>query len=211
MPRRSAKVCDGASFDAPALAKEARLAGTLAIPFVKALTAEGRRGVARGGAVRALRRDQPGRHRHRRRALPEARRARGFRDFGRAPWAMRGRRSQGATRARPRLRVRCCSRRAPVPFGWKAAVWLSPLARSYPRFRSAAAEACVLQFGGPSGTLVGVSRQGERRRAGDWPQELGLRDRGALAQRPRRLRAARSRARDPRRRWRRKSRATSRC
>jgi 3-carboxy-cis,cis-muconate cycloisomerase len=40
-----------------------------------------------------------------------------------------------------------------VPFGWKAAVWLSMLTRSLVGVRSAAAGACVLQFGGPSGTL----------------------------------------------------------
>src|SRR5262249_11181415 len=34
------KVCGDASFDIPALAKQARIAGALAIPFVKALTAQ---------------------------------------------------------------------------------------------------------------------------------------------------------------------------
>jgi len=41
----------------------------------------------------------------------------------------------------------------PVPFGYKAAIWLSTLARSLPAFRSAVDGACVLQFGGPAGTL----------------------------------------------------------
>jgi len=47
----------------------------------------------------------------------------------------------------------------PVPFGYKAATWLSALARSLPAFRRAVDGACVLQFGGPAGTL---SSFGER-------------------------------------------------
>ncbi len=42
----------------------------------------------------------------------------------------------------------------PIPFGYKAAVWLSMLARSLPAFRRAVEGACVLQFGGPAGTLA---------------------------------------------------------
>src|SRR5688500_7803012 len=48
----------------------------------------------------------------------------------------------------------------PVTFGWKAAVWLSMLARSLPATRRAAAEACILQFGGPSGTLSSFGARG---------------------------------------------------
>jgi len=47
----------------------------------------------------------------------------------------------------------------PVPFGYKAAIWLSALARSLPAFRRAADGACVLQFGGPAGTLSSFGAQ----------------------------------------------------
>ena len=62
----------------------------------------------------------------------------------------------------------------PVPFGFKAAIWLSTLARSLPAFRRAVDGACVLQFGGPAGTL---STFGERAGAVEaaLARELGLR------------------------------------
>src|SRR5262249_28944715 len=41
----------------------------------------------------------------------------------------------------------------PVPFGYKAAIWLSTLARALPAFRRSLEGACVLQFGGSTGTL----------------------------------------------------------
>jgi 3-carboxy-cis,cis-muconate cycloisomerase len=41
----------------------------------------------------------------------------------------------------------------PLPFGYKAAIWLAPLARALPAFKRAVDGACVLQFGGPAGTL----------------------------------------------------------
>jgi 3-carboxy-cis,cis-muconate cycloisomerase len=47
-----------------------------------------------------------------------------------------------------------------VPFGWKAAVWLSMLARCLAAVRSAANDACRLQFGGPSGTLSSFGARG---------------------------------------------------
>ena len=62
---------------------------------------------------------------------------------------------------------------APVPFGWKAAMWLAPLARSYPHFRGAAREACVLQFGGAAGTLAAF-RDKASEVARRLAEELGL-------------------------------------
>jgi 3-carboxy-cis,cis-muconate cycloisomerase len=61
----------------------------------------------------------------------------------------------------------------PVPFGWKAAVWLSMLARSHASLRRAADDACRLQFGGPSGTLSAFGQQGAQVMAA-LAQELGL-------------------------------------
>ncbi|MGH8764731.1 MAG: lyase family protein, partial [Burkholderiales bacterium] len=49
----------------------------------------------------------------------------------------------------------------PTSFGWKAAVWLSALARSHVRFRAASAEAQVLQFGGAGGTLSAYGAKGD--------------------------------------------------
>jgi len=48
----------------------------------------------------------------------------------------------------------------PVTFGWKAAVWLSMLARSHACFAAAARAACVLQFGGAGGTLSAYGDKG---------------------------------------------------
>src|SRR5262249_46908341 len=61
----------------------------------------------------------------------------------------------------------------PVTFGWKAAVWLSMLARSHPRFAAAAREACVLQFGGAGGTLSAYGDKGSAV-ASALAAELGL-------------------------------------
>jgi 3-carboxy-cis,cis-muconate cycloisomerase len=61
----------------------------------------------------------------------------------------------------------------PVTFGWKAAVWLSMLSRSLAGTRGAAAQACILQFGGPSGTLSSFGQSGTAVLAA-LAQELGL-------------------------------------
>ena len=86
-----------------------------------------------------------------------------------------------------------------VTFGWKAAVWLSMLARSLAGTRSAAADACILQFGGPSGTLASV-RRARRRRDAALARPRAAGEPCSPAQRARPLRAARRRAGDPRRR-----------
>jgi 3-carboxy-cis,cis-muconate cycloisomerase len=61
----------------------------------------------------------------------------------------------------------------PVPFGYKAAVWLSTFVRSLPAFRRAVADACVLQFGGPAGTLSSFGAQAHAVEAA-LGRELGL-------------------------------------
>jgi 3-carboxy-cis,cis-muconate cycloisomerase len=61
----------------------------------------------------------------------------------------------------------------PVPFGWKAAVWLSGIARARAGFAAAAAEARRLQFGGAGGTLSSFGEHGEAI-AGALAAELGL-------------------------------------
>jgi 3-carboxy-cis,cis-muconate cycloisomerase len=61
----------------------------------------------------------------------------------------------------------------PVPFGWKAAMWLAPLARSYTQFCEAVEDACVLQFGGAAGTLSAFDGKGDQI-AQTLASELGL-------------------------------------
>lgn len=61
----------------------------------------------------------------------------------------------------------------PMPFGYKAAIWLSTLARALPAFRRAVDGACVLQFGGPAGTLSSFGEQAAAVEAA-LARELGL-------------------------------------
>ena len=153
-----ARVCDHAAFDTDKLAREARHAGALAIPFVKQLTAQvaavsadAARFVHYGATSQdvmdtgialclrqAVRRIE---------SLAVA--------LGDAAAVLARRHAATPTVARTLLQPA-----APVPFGWKAAMWLAPLARSLPRFRAAAGEACVLQLGGAAGTLSGFREKG---------------------------------------------------
>src|SRR5258706_4664490 len=152
-----ARVCETARFDAAALARAARRAGTLAIPFVKELTAQvaavapqAARHVHAGatsqdvidtGVVLCLRRAAQ-------RLVELALR------LGDAAAALARRHETTPTAARTLLQPAL-----PVPFGFKAAVWLSMLTRSLGAFRVAAGGACVLQFGGPAGTLSAYGAQ----------------------------------------------------
>lgn len=151
------RVCERAQFDAAALAHEGR-AGTLAIPFVKQLTAqvasvspEAARHVHAGatsqdvidtGAVLCL---KPACARVDELTLR----------LGNAAAELTRRHARTPTAARTLLQPAL-----PVTFGWKAAVWLSMLARSLAGTRNAAASACILQFGGPSGTLASFGERG---------------------------------------------------
>ena len=152
-----ARVCETARFDAAALARAARRDGTLAIPFVKELTAQvaamspqAARHVHAGatsqdvidtGVVLCLR---PAAQHIVELALR----------LGNAAAALARRHENTPTAARTLLQPAL-----PVPFGFKAAVWLSMLARSLGNFHRAAKGACVLQFGGPAGTLSAYGAQ----------------------------------------------------
>ena len=168
---RIAQVCQGAQFDAAALARQARTASTLAIPFVKALTSK----VAAASAEAA-------RHVHfgaTSQDVVDTATALCLKDAGArlcelvvavgdaaASLAQRyaGTPMLGRTLLQPAL---------PVPFGWKAAMWLAPLARAYPRVREAAGAACVLQLGGAAGTLSAFGNKGLAV-AHEMAAELGL-------------------------------------
>ena len=152
-----ARVCESARFDAAALAREGR-AGTLAIPFVKALTAQ----------VAAVSREAA-KHVHAGATSQDvidtstvlclkpacARIEELLIRLGDAAAQLAHRKTPTAARTllQPAL---------PVTFGWKAAMWLSPVSRSLVALRRAANEACVLQFGGPSGTLSSFGESGAK-------------------------------------------------
>jgi 3-carboxy-cis,cis-muconate cycloisomerase len=172
VPETAAKaIADAASkatFDAAALARESKQSGTLAVPFVKALTtqvgADGARYVHFGATSQdvvdtaiVL-------------CLGEAcqRVISLCRQLGDAAAALAKRHAKAPMVARTLLQPA-----VPVPFGWKAAVWLSTLARSHGAFRQAAAEARTLQFGGAGGTLSAYGAHGEAIAAA-LAKELGL-------------------------------------
>lgn len=152
-----ARVAAQARFDAAALAREGR-AGTLAIPFVKQLSAqvaaaspEAAKYVHAGAtsqdvidtaAVLCLR-------------VACGRIAELSVRLGNAAAAIARRHASTRIAARTLLQPAL-----PVSFGWKAAVWLSLVTRSLVGLRRAAKEACVLQFGGPSGTLSSLGGKG---------------------------------------------------
>ena len=151
------RVCESAHFDIAALAREGRT-GTLAIPFVKQLTVqvasvspEAARHVHAGAtsqdvidtaAVLCLK--------------PACVRVAELTvRLGNAAAELARRHAGTPTAARTLLQPAL-----PVTFGWKAAVWLSMLSRSLAGTRGAAAHACILQFGGPSGTLSSFGERG---------------------------------------------------
>jgi len=154
-----ADVSARAEFDAAALARAARTAGALTIPFVKRLTEqvaavspEAARYVHLGatsqdvidtGLVLCL--------------LPASARVLALsRRLGDAAAVLAKRHARTPMAARTLLQPA-----VPVTFGWKAAVWLSMIARSHARFAALAREACVLQFGGAGGTLSAYGDKGE--------------------------------------------------
>ena len=159
MARTIAEVAAGARFDPATLAPAARRASTLAIPFVKQLTEkvaavspEAARYVHFGatsqdvidtGVALCL--------------IPAAGRVLSLsKRLGDAAAVLSQRHARTPMAARTLLQPA-----VPVPFGGKAAVWLSMLARSHTRFRTAAHEACVLQFGGAGGTLSAYAGKGD--------------------------------------------------
>jgi 3-carboxy-cis,cis-muconate cycloisomerase len=149
--RLIAKACTQATFDVAALAKEARQAGTLAIPFIKALTgqvASASPQAARYVHFGATSQDVMDT------AIALCMKEAAVRigalavELGDALAGLAKRHAETPALARTLLQPA-----APVPFGWKAAMWLAPLARSHPRFCGAVEQSCVLQFGGAAGTL----------------------------------------------------------
>ncbi len=165
--------CQQARFDPRELALAARNAGALAIPFVKALTAqvsarseEAARYVHLGAtsqdvtdtAAVLCMQDAAGR-------VLEL-----CDDLGDTLAELASRHRDTPMAARTLLQPA-----APIPFGWKAAGWLSMLARSREEFRASVRDARALQFGGPAGTLSGYGERAPRVAAA-LARKLGLRE-----------------------------------
>jgi 3-carboxy-cis,cis-muconate cycloisomerase len=147
-----------AEFDSAALARDALLSGTPAIPLVKALTEiVGRRdplaaGFVHWGAtsqdvcdtalVLLLKRAQP---------ILES-------DLRRLQAALR--RLAREHRHSVMLSRTLLQPAPPTTFGLKAAGWLAAIHRSTERVRAAFRESLILQFGGASGTLASLGNQG---------------------------------------------------
>lgn len=154
-----AEVCAHARFDTRALAEQARRAGTLAIPFVRELTAlvsarsaDAARYVHFGATsqdvtdtavVLCLKEATQ-------RVLALTRR------LGNAAAKLADEHRDTPTVARTLLQPA-----TPVPFGWKAAVWLSLVSRAYGQFKRVSEEMSVLQFGGAAGTLAAFAGKGD--------------------------------------------------
>lgn len=146
-----ARVCESARFDVRALALEARSAGTLVVPFLAQLRAQ----VATASKEAAE-------HMHRGATTqdvvdtalvlclrPATERVLSLSAaLGDAVAGLAQRHASTPCMARTLLQPAL-----PVTFGWKAAVWLSAIARAHAAFKRASADMQVLQFGGPEGTL----------------------------------------------------------
>jgi 3-carboxy-cis,cis-muconate cycloisomerase len=147
--------CEGARFDAAALARAARDAGTLAIPFLDALRAQIPGDAASSLHFGATSQDVVDT------ATSLCLKAASERlvdltgALGNAAAGLAERHASTPTTARTLLQPAL-----PVPFGWKAAVWLSFITRSHVSFGRAARDACALQLGGPAGTLSGFGAKG---------------------------------------------------
>jgi 3-carboxy-cis,cis-muconate cycloisomerase len=157
--RTIAQVCARAEFDAAALARAARAAGALAIPFVQSLTAQvasASAEAARSVHLGATSQDVMDT------AAVLCLRGAGERLVGLATRAGDACARLAERHARTPMTARTLLQPAiPVPFGWKAAGWLSALSRARARLPAALAQACVLQFGGAGGTLAALGAQGE--------------------------------------------------
>jgi len=151
-----ASTCARATFDVTSIAREARNAGTLTIPFVAALRKQIPGDAARYLHIGATSQDVSDS------ALAlclktATERSVGLAsELGDALAALAERHANTAMLGRTLLQPA-----APITFGWKAAMWLAPLARSLPHYRHAAAEAAALQLGGATGTLSALGGAGD--------------------------------------------------
>jgi 3-carboxy-cis,cis-muconate cycloisomerase len=145
------RACQGATFDARAMAIEARSAGTLVVPFLAQVKA--RVAAVYPEAVRHLHAGATSQD------VVDSALVLCLQPAGRRILALSAALGDSAaTLAERHAGTRCMGRTLlqpalPVTFGWKAAVWLSGLARCHAAFARALRDATLLQFGGPEGTL----------------------------------------------------------
>ena len=154
-----AGVCERVSFDVASLVAEARNAGTLTIPVVNALRKE--IAAASPEAARFLHygatsQDVSDSALALCLKASSARTAELARELGDALAALARRHAETPMTGRTLLQPA-----APISFGWKAAMWLAPLARSLPHYQAAARGAAILQFGGATGTLSAFGSKGD--------------------------------------------------
>jgi 3-carboxy-cis,cis-muconate cycloisomerase len=152
--------CDAGLYDIAALGKEAALAGNVAIPLVKALTAkvnERARGYVHWGATSQDVIDSAF-------SLCAARSALNIRDG--LIVAMRALKALIAEHRGTVMAGRTLMQQAlPIAFAFKAAVWLSGLTYAAERLRRVEESAMALQFGGAAGTLAALGADGVKVRA----------------------------------------------
>lgn len=154
-----AQVAASAKFDVESLAAAARLSGTLTLPLVKQLTAQ----VAAASQESA-------RYVHFGATSQDAMDTGIALCLGPATERLLGLSSRmgdaAAALARRHARTPTISRTllqpaVPVPFGWKAAIWLSAISHAHHAFRAAARAARSLQLGGAGGTLSAYGGKGD--------------------------------------------------
>jgi 3-carboxy-cis,cis-muconate cycloisomerase len=153
-----ASACDAASFEPDVLGQEARAAGTLAIPFVKGLTAQ----VAARDAAAA-------RYVHWGATSQDVVDTALVLQIRRASALLRAdllRLGDAVAKlAHDHQLTPMCGRTllqaaTPISFGWKAGTWLTQLTRSVEHLDLATREAARLQFGGASGVLGALGSEG---------------------------------------------------
>ncbi len=154
-----AQVAAKAEFDVEAVATAARLSGTMTLPLVKQLTAQV--AVSSGEAARYVHFGATSQDAMDTGVVlclvPAADRLLALsRRLGNAAAALAKRHARTPTVSRTLLQPA-----VPAPFGWKAAVWLSMLARAHTNFHAASRAACVLQLGGAGGTLSAYGGKGD--------------------------------------------------
>jgi 3-carboxy-cis,cis-muconate cycloisomerase len=153
-----ASACDAASFEPDVLGQEARAAGTLAIPFVKNLTAQ----VAARDAAAA-------RYVHWGATSQDVVDTALVLQLKRASALLRAdllRLGDAVAKLAhdhqltPMAGRTLLQAATPISFGWKAGTWLTQLTRSVEHLDLATREAARLQFGGASGVLGALGTEG---------------------------------------------------
>lgn len=165
------EIAGSAKLDLDALVIDARRAGTLAIPFVRQLTA--RVAETDAAASRYVHWGATSQDVLDTALVLSATRAselllERWDRLGDALAAL-----ASAHRATPTIARTLLQPATPVPFGFKAAVWLDALTRTRAALKRASRESAVLQFGGASGVLATLAAAGPRV-AEQLARELGL-------------------------------------